>query len=204
MSKNTEAKTPEQSVAKIVHIEFTDKQRASLMPLVEELRKAQQEDKVTVTIGQLDACFLLSRGYTSAWFTILHEEVGQQVLDAMTPIFRGLKRKIVNELDDESEWHADPYAELEQARTERNIMAREASAAQARAEAAEAKLAAERERAARAEGEAAGLLAGYADLQAAAERADAENALLRLTIAGITAHGGSWAEARIEEALGDE
>mgnify|MGYP000885650768 CR=1 FL=1 len=65
-------------------------------------------------------------------------------------------------------------------------------------------LAAERERAARAEGEAAGLLAGYADLQAAAERADAENALLRLTIAGITAHGGSWAEARIEEALGDE
>ena len=31
-----------------------------------------------------------------------------------------------------------------------------------------------------------------------------ENALLRLTIAGITAHGGSWAEARIEEALGDE
>ena len=28
-----------------------------------------------------------------------------------------------------------------------------------------------------------------------------ENALLRLTIAGITAHGGSWAEARIEEAL---
>ena len=64
-----------------------------------------------------------------------------------------------------------------------------------------AELAAERERAARAEGEAAGLLAGYADLQAAAERADAENALLRLTIAGITAHGGSWAEARIEEAL---
>ena len=67
-----------------------------------------------------------------------------------------------------------------------------------------AALAAERERAERAEGEAAGLRAGYADLQAAAERADAENALLRLTIAGITAHGGSWAEARIEEALGDE
>ena len=67
-----------------------------------------------------------------------------------------------------------------------------------------AQLAAERERAERAEGEAAGLRAGYADLQAAAERADAENALLRLTIAGITAHGGSWAEARIEEALGDE
>ena len=64
--------------------------------------------------------------------------------------------------------------------------------------------AAERERAERAEGEAAGLRAGYADLQAAAERADAENALLRLTIAGITAHGGSWAEARIEEAIGDE
>ena len=140
MSKNTEAKTPEQSVAKIVHIDFTDKQRASLMPLVEELRNAQQEDKVTVTIGQLDACFLLSRGYTSAWFTILHEEVGKQVLDAMTPIFRGLKRKIVNELDDGPEWHADPYAELEQARTERNIMAREASAALARAAAAEAKL----------------------------------------------------------------
>ena len=137
MSENTKAKATKQSVAKIVHIEFTDKQRASLMPLVEELRKAQQEDKVTVTIGQLDACFLLSRGYTSAWFTILHEEVGKQVLDAMTPIFRGLKRKIVNELDDGPEWHADPYAELEQARTERNIMAREASAAQARAEAAE-------------------------------------------------------------------
>ena len=95
--------------------------------------------------------------------------------------------QIVEEL---RKWQADPYAELEQARTERNIMAREAAA--------------ERERAARAEGEAAGLLAGYADLQAAAERADAENALLRLTIAGITAHGGSWAEARIKEAIGDE
>ena len=65
-------------------------------------------------------------------------------------------------------------------------------------------LAAERERAERAEGEAAGLRAGYADLQAAVERADAENALLRMTIEGIAAHGGSWAEARIEEALGDE
>ena len=64
-----------------------------------------------------------------------------------------------------------------------------------------AQLAAERERAARAEGEAAGLLAGYADLQAAAERADAENALLRMGIAGITARGGGWAESRIEEAL---
>ena len=64
-----------------------------------------------------------------------------------------------------------------------------------------AELAAERERAERAEGEAAGLRAGYADLQAAVERADAENALLRMTIEGIAAHGGGWAEARIKEAL---
>ena len=64
-----------------------------------------------------------------------------------------------------------------------------------------AQLAAERERAERAEGEAAGLRAGYADLQAAVERADAENALLRMTIEGIAAHGGGWAEARIKEAL---
>ena len=65
----------------------------------------------------------------------------------------------------------------------------------------DAQLAAERERAERAEGEAAGLRAGYADLQAAVERADAENALLRMTIEGIAAHGGGWAEARIKEAL---
>ena len=69
---------------------------------------------------------------------------------------------------------------------------------------ANAELAAERERAERAEGEAAGLRAGYADLQAAVERAGAENALLRMGIAGITAHGNDWAEARIEEAIGDE
>ena len=30
---------------------------------------------------------------------------------------------------------------------------------------------------------------------------DAENALLRMGIAGITARGGGWAESRIEEAL---
>ena len=65
-------------------------------------------------------------------------------------------------------------------------------------------LAAANARAERAEGEAAGLRAGYADLQAAAERAEAENALLRMTIAGIQTHGGGWAEARIEEAIGDE
>ena len=65
-------------------------------------------------------------------------------------------------------------------------------------------LAAERERAERAEGEAAGLRAGYAEMQAAVERAGAENALLRMGIAGITARGGGWAEARIEEAIGDE
>lgn len=64
-----------------------------------------------------------------------------------------------------------------------------------------AQLAAERERAERAEGEAAGLRAGYADLQAAVARAGAENALLRMGIAGITAHGGGWAKARIKEAL---
>ena len=200
MSKNTEAKTPEQSVAKIVHIEFTDSQRASLMPLVEELRKAQREDKITVTIGQLDACFFLDYGYTSAWFTILHEEVGQQVVKAFTPIFRGLKRQHMNDLDDEPEWpYTDPYAELEQARTERNIMAREAALiAQLRTE-----LAAERERAERAESEAAGLRQGYAELQAAVAQANTELAAACAVIAGIQAHGG-WAEARIREALSDE
>ena len=200
MSKNTEAKAGKQSVAKIVHIEFTDKQRASLMPLVEELRKAQQEDKITVTIGQLDACFWPDRGYTSAWFTILHEEVGKQVLAAFTPIFRGLKKEIVNELDDEPEWYAEERRDYTQGAipsplwTENQRQA--ALIAQLRAE-----LAAERERAERAEGEAAGLRAGYADLQAAVERAGAENALLRMGIAGITAHGGGWAKARIKEAL---
>ena len=33
---------------------------------------------------------------------------------------------------------------------------------------------------------------------------DAENALLRMGIAGITARGGGWAESRIKEAIGDE
>ena len=90
-------------------------------------------------------------------------------------------------------------AELEQARTERNIMAREAALiAQLRTE-----LAAERERAERAEGEAAGLRQGYAELQAAVAQANTELAAACAVIAGIQAHGG-WAEARIKEAIGDE
>ena len=61
-------------------------------------------------------------------------------------------------------------------------------------------LAAERERAERAEGEAAGLRAGYAEMQAAVVQANTELAAARAVIAGIQAHGG-WAEARIREAL---
>ena len=63
-----------------------------------------------------------------------------------------------------------------------------------------AQLAAERERAERAEGEAAGLRAGYAEMQAAVVQANTELAAARAVIAGIQAHGG-WAEARIREAL---
>ena len=64
----------------------------------------------------------------------------------------------------------------------------------------DAQLAAERERAERAEGEAAGLRAGYAEMQAAVVQANTELAAARAVIAGIQAHGG-WAEARIREAL---
>ena len=64
-----------------------------------------------------------------------------------------------------------------------------------------AELDAERERADRAEGEAAGLRAGYAEMQAAVVQANTELAAARAVIAGIQAHGGGWAEARIKEAL---
>lgn len=51
-------------------------------------------------------------------------------------------------------------------------------------------------RAERAESEAAGLRAGYADLQAALTCAAEENANLRAVIAGIAAHGGPDADER--------
>ena len=64
-------------------------------------------------------------------------------------------------------------------------------------------LAAERERVERAEGEAAGLRQGYAEMQAAVAQANTELAAARAVIAGIQARFG-WAEARIREAIGDE
>lgn len=99
-----EAQEPEKPAAKTpvkaVRIRLTREQRAVLEPFLEELRQVQGTGKGTVTVGQLDPCFL-DEGYKSAYFVMLNQEIGWRVTDALKPALHGTRL----------EWAADQMEE---------------------------------------------------------------------------------------------